>query len=87
MSQSIAQQQTNLDSNIKNTKIVIDIPPHTTQISRTPIKCSISTNNNNISLTTSTHLQSPTTEISHMWDNNIGSTTNKYQKIDQTLDN
>ena len=35
----------------------------------------------------STNLQSPNTEIAHMWDNNIGLTTNKYQKIDQTLDN
>ena len=60
---------------------------HTTQASRAPIKCSISKNNNNTSLPTSTHLQYPNTEIVHIWDNNIGSTTNKYQKIDQTLDN
>ena len=47
----------------------------------------MSNNNNNTSLPTSTHFQSPNTEIAHMWDNNIGSTTNKYQKVDQTLDN
>ena len=66
------------------------VTPHpqcTTQVSRTPIKFPISKNNNNTSLPTSTHLQSPNTEIAHMRDNNIGLTTNNYQKIDHTLDN
>ena len=55
------------------------------QVSRTPPKCSISTNNNNTSLPTSTHLQSPNNKIAYIWDNDTGLSTNRNQKIDQTL--
>ena len=51
-SQSTAQQKTDLDNNIQITKIIIDIPADTTQVSRTPKICSISKNNNNTSLPT-----------------------------------
>ena len=42
LSQSTVQQHTSLDIHIKNTKKVINLPVHTTQVSRTPIKFIIS---------------------------------------------
>ena len=50
LSKSTAQHPTNLDTKLKNKKIVSDSPVHTLHVSQTPTKYSISTNNNNTSL-------------------------------------
>ena len=73
-------KQTKLDNITKNIKIVIDSPTQILQVRRTPTECSISKNTTNNLLLIIIHIQSTNTEIDHMWDNNIESTTAVTQK-------